>query len=102
MKHNGGCETKGGFYWKKGSWEIVTVEGKSGTLPGQSDCEYMRVPGLLLFPVALIISVAYVVFLPLVGFAMVFGTLFRKMGILVGKSVPERQIEKRATVTRDR
>ncbi len=34
MTRKGGNETKGGFYWKKGDWEIVTVEGKKGVLPG--------------------------------------------------------------------
>ena len=36
MTRKGGNETKGGFYWKKGDWEIVTVEGKKGILPGYS------------------------------------------------------------------
>jgi hypothetical protein len=78
MKHKGGSETKGGFYWKKGTWEIVTVEGKRGVLPGTQDAEYLRVFGIFLLPVALVLSIAYVVFLPLVGFAMVFHTLARK------------------------
>ena len=48
MRHKGESETKGGFYWKRGEWEIVTVDGKRGTLPGPGDAEYIRVPGLLL------------------------------------------------------
>lgn len=70
MTRKGGNETKGGFYWKKGDWEIVTVEGKKGMLPGSENVEYIRIPGLLFIPVALTISVVYVVFLPFVGFAM--------------------------------
>jgi hypothetical protein len=70
MTRKGGNETKGGFYWKKGDWAIVTVEGKTGTLPGSQDEEFIRIPGLLFIPVALTISVVYVVFLPFVGFAM--------------------------------
>ena len=79
MKHNGESETKGGFYWKRGEWEIVTVDGKSGTLPGPPEVEYIRVPGLLLVPIALIVSIAYVVFLPLIGFAMLFRALAGKV-----------------------
>jgi hypothetical protein len=70
MARKGGNETKGGFYWKKGDWEIVTVEGKRGTLPGSEEVEYLRIPGILFVPVALTISVVYVVFLPFIGFAM--------------------------------
>lgn len=70
MTRKGGNETKGGFYWKKGDWEIVTVEGKKGMLPGTENVEYIRIPALLFIPVALTISVVYVVFLPFVGFAM--------------------------------
>ena len=70
MTRKGGNETKGGFYWKKGDWEIVTVEGKKGMLPGPEQAEYLRIPTILFIPVALTISVVYVVFLPFIGFAM--------------------------------
>ncbi len=103
MKHKGGNETKGGFYWKKRAWEIVTVEGKTGTLPGDEKSEYLKIHGLLLLPVALVISIAYVVFLPVVGFAMIFGTLFKKIGgVLVRKSVPKQTIENGASAGQHR
>ena len=70
MTRKGGNETKGGFYWKKGDWEIVTVEGKNGTLPGPEQAEYVRIPTLLFIPVILTMSVVYVVFLPFIGFAI--------------------------------
>lgn len=70
MTHKGGNETKGGFYWKKGEWEIVTVEGKKGMLPGTEQGEYFRIPTILFIPVILTMSVVYVVFLPFIGFAM--------------------------------
>lgn len=93
MKHQGGSETKGGFYWKRGEWEIVTVDGKSGTLPGPKDAEYIRLPGLLLVPIALIVSIAYVVFLPLIGFAMLFHALAGKVAERVRTRVPARAAE---------
>lgn len=78
MTRKGGNETKGGFYWKKGDWEIVTVEGKRGVLPGTEDVEYIRIPGILFIPVALTISIVYVVFLPFIGFAMLGKALTTK------------------------
>jgi len=70
MTRKGGNETKGGFYWKKGDWEIVTVEGKKGVLPGTEKAEYLRIPTLLFIPVIMAMSVIYVVFLPFIGFAV--------------------------------
>lgn len=79
MLLKGGTNTKGGLYWKKGEWEIVTVEGKNGTLPGTGDAEYTRIPGTLFAPVALLMGLAFYVFLPLIGFAMVFSVIAKKI-----------------------
>ena len=83
MTRKGGSETKGGFYWKKGDWEIVTVEGKRGVLPGTEKAEYLRIPTILFIPVVLTISVVYVVFLPFVGFAMLGKVLTSKLRIVL-------------------
>jgi hypothetical protein len=83
MAHKGGSETKGGFFWKKGDWEIVTVEGKRGVLPGTVATEYLRIPTILFVPVAMIISVAYVIFFPFVGFAMLAKVVTRKLRIVL-------------------
>lgn len=83
MTRKGGSETKGGFYWKKGDWEIVTVEGKRGVLPGTEKAEYLWIPALLFIPVALLISIAYVIFFPFVGFAMLAKVVTRKLRIVL-------------------
>ena len=72
LTYKGGDPAKNCFYWKKGEWEIVTVEKENGRLPGGPDSEYIRVPGLLLAPAALMLSALFVVFLPFVGFAVIF------------------------------
>lgn len=73
LNYKGGNKTKGGFYWKKGEWEIVTVEGKTGMLPGGNECQYMRIPGILFVPLSVILGGLFVIFLPFIGFAMLFG-----------------------------
>lgn len=70
LMYKGGNAAKDGFYLKKGEWEMVTVEGENGTLPGDIDCEYVKVPDLLFVPVALILGGVFVAFLPVVGFAI--------------------------------
>jgi hypothetical protein len=96
MTYKGGSEAKGGFYWKRGDWEIVTVDGAKGKLPGPSEADYVRIPGPLLLPVALVVSIAYVVFLPLVGFAMLFRAAAGKTGGRIRKGLAKR-LPKKAT-----
>lgn len=79
MAHKGGNEVKGGFFWKKGDWEIVTVEGRRGRLPGTEEAEYLRIPALLFIPVALTLGAAYVIFLPFIGFAMLAKVIVQKL-----------------------
>jgi len=76
--YKGGENTKGGFYLKKGEWEIVAVEGKNGMLPGGVECEYIKLPALLFVPLAMVMGALYVIFLPFIGFAMLFAMIARK------------------------
>lgn len=82
MVLKGGSKTKGGLYWKKREWEIVTIEGKDGVLPGAENTEYFCIPGTLFAPVALILGLAFYVFLPLLGFAMVMSVIGKKIWAL--------------------
>jgi hypothetical protein len=86
MTIKAGSEAKGGFYWKKGEWEIVTVEGKTGTLPGMEKVEYVWIPGLLFVPIAMVISIVYVIFFPFIGFAMLAKVITRKLRIMLAGS----------------
>ena len=102
LKHHGGEKVKGGFYWKTAEWEIVTVNGKQGTLPGAEKTNYVKVPFLLLVPLALTMSIAYVVFLPFVGFAMVFGLAGRKAAGKVMGKVPVVTSERKEAYSRSK
>src|ERR1022692_4039624 len=78
LKYKGGDDTKGGIYLKKAEWEIVTVEGKNGTLPGGLECEYIKLPALLFVPLAMVMGALYVMFLPFIGFAILFTMIAKK------------------------
>lgn len=80
MVLKGGSKTKDGFYWKKGEWEIVTVGGENGRLPGPENAEYLHVPAILLVPLALILGLGFYLFLPLIGFAMLLSLIVKKIG----------------------
>lgn len=79
MALKGGNKTRGGLYWKKGLWEIVTVEKSSGTLPGTEDEEYIRIPAILFAPGALVFGLAFYLFLPFIGFAMLLSVIGRRI-----------------------
>ena len=48
-------------------------------LPGGNECEYMRVPGVLFVPLAVTLGGAFVIFLPFIGFAMLFAMIATKV-----------------------
>lgn len=87
MPRKGGTKTKGGFYWRKGEWELVTVEGKSGTLPGREEVEYLWIPAILFAPVALIMGLAFFLFFPFIGFGMLISVLVKKIGRMLAPPV---------------
>jgi len=88
MARKGGSKTRDGLYWKKGEWEIVTVEGANGMLPGTEDVEYVRIPGILFGPVALIMGLGFFLFLPFIGFAMLISVLVKKIGRMLAPPAP--------------
>jgi hypothetical protein len=71
MTHRGGETVKAGFYWNLGRWEIVAVSGaREGTLPGDRATRYVTLPLPLMLLAAPLMGGLFVVFLPLIGFAM--------------------------------
>jgi hypothetical protein len=95
MVRKGGSKTKGGLYWKRGEWEIVTVEKKIGMLPGTEDVGYIRIPGILFAPLALILGLAFYLFLPLLGFAMLLSVIVKKIWGWFAPAALQPRIEER-------
>ena len=75
FNYTGGETVKGGFYWNRGTWHLENVEGKTGTLPGDGSTRYLWIPTLLMLVLAPMMGGLFVVFLPFVGFALLFGAL---------------------------
>lgn len=79
-KHTGGTEVKAGFYWNLRKWEMVTLSGAGGTLPGTAEDRYLKVPIVAFLFIAPVMGGLYAFFLPFIGFAMLFAFLGRKAG----------------------
>ena len=69
----------GGFYFNQKSWDLVTVSGKAGVLPGTTSDQYLRVPLLLMLLGAPVFGATLVMFLPFVGIALFLHAMFRKV-----------------------
>lgn len=59
-----------GLYLNLKKFSITSLEA-DGPLPGTADDIYRRVPMLLMLAVAPLLGLVFVIFLPLIGFAMV-------------------------------
>lgn len=76
---NGGSKVKSGFYFNKANWEIVTVSGKKGGhLPGDVKTDYLKIPAVAMLAAAPVLGAAFVVFLPVIGFALLASAAFKK------------------------
>ena len=78
-RYNGGSKVEGAYYFNTAKWSIVGVSGDEGTLPGTPEESFVRTPFLLAVPLAMVIGLVYVIFLPFVGLALAGQVLYRKL-----------------------
>ena len=74
-----GTMVKGGFYFNRDKLDLITVGGKEGQLPGADGQRYLRVPVLAVILLAPVLGGLFVMFMPFIGFALVFQHLGRLM-----------------------
>ncbi|MGZ6971329.1 MAG: hypothetical protein ACXVID_06675 [Thermoanaerobaculia bacterium] len=74
----GGSKVKGGFYFNQKSWNLETVSGRIGVLPGTAADVYLKVPLLLMILGAPVFGATLVMFLPFVGIALFLHAMFEK------------------------
>lgn len=80
LKFNGGDVVKAGFYWNLAEWDATVVPREGGPLPGEADAKYVRLPLLVVLPLAPMMGAVYAFFLPFIGIAMVITSLVRWAG----------------------
>jgi hypothetical protein len=89
-ENRGGNRVDGGFYLNRKTWDLVTVNGKKGVLPGEADERYLKVPTIAMLAAAPVLGATLVVFLPFVGFALFAVAGFRKVaGLDKAAKAPE-------------
>lgn len=77
-----------GFYLNTKTFTLTTLS-EPGTLPGTELETYRRVPMAAMLVAAPVLGLAYVMFLPLVGFAMVLHLVGRKAFHVVADAAAE-------------
>lgn len=82
----GGTHAKGGFYWNLARWTIVSFDRGGGALPGPEEHRYVKVPALAMLALAPVMGGLYVMFLPFLGFALLFGAVGTKGLAVVRKA----------------
>ena len=70
-----GEAAKGGFYFNTRTWEMDLHRKDGGALPGSERDRYLRVPALALLFLGPVMGFFFVIFLPFIGFALVFREL---------------------------
>jgi hypothetical protein len=69
-KHTGGMQVEGGYYWNPRNWEVEVVASEGGRLKGAADAKYVKVPFPALFVIVPTLGALFLMFLPLIGFAL--------------------------------
>jgi len=78
-RHTGGMQVEGGYYWNPRRWEVEVVPSEGGRLKGASDAKYVKVPFPLLFVVVPLLGALFLMFLPLIGFALFGYAIVKKV-----------------------
>jgi hypothetical protein len=78
-RHTGGAKVEGGYYWNPRRWEVEVVAPEGGRLKGAGDESYVKVPFPLLFVIVPVLGATFLMFLPLIGFALFAYAIAKKL-----------------------
>jgi hypothetical protein len=88
-KYTGGMQVQGGYYWNPRSWEVEVVPSEGGRLKAAHDAKYVKVPFPLLFVIVPLLGALFLMFLPLIGFALFAYAIAKKVTGGVKQSATE-------------
>jgi hypothetical protein len=78
-KYTGGMQVGGGYYWNARSWEVEVVSDEGGLLRGAAAERYVKVPFPALFVIVPLLGALFLMFLPMIGFALFAYAIARKV-----------------------
>ncbi len=77
--YHGNSKVKSGYYLSTNSFAVEVIGEGGGTLPGSATTRYVSVPFPLLFVVIPVVGLAFLIFLPLIGFALLGYAIVRRL-----------------------
>lgn len=86
--YTGNQDVDPGLYFNVKQFRVTSIE-RRGPLPGTEDDTYRRVPMLVMLAMAPLLGLAFVIFLPFIGFAMVLWLLGDKAAQLATGTATE-------------
>jgi hypothetical protein len=78
-KYTGGNQVSGGYYWNPRNWEVEVVPSEGARLRASADTSYVKIPFPLLFVVVPLLGALFLMFLPLIGFALFAYAIVKKV-----------------------
>jgi len=76
--YNGNSKVKSGYYFSTNTLGVEVIGEDGGTLPGPATTKYVSVPFPALFVVVPVVGLAFLMFLPLIGFGLVGYAIVRR------------------------
>ncbi len=77
--YQGNSKVKSGYYFSISSLGVEVIGEEGGTLPGPATTRYVSVPFPLLFVVVPVVGLAFLIFLPFIGFALFGYAIVRRV-----------------------
>ena len=88
-KYTNGMQVGGGYYWNASNWEVEVVPSEGGRLRGGPDAKYVKVPFLALFLVVPLLGATFLMFLPVIGFALLAYAMAKRLAGLFTQGATE-------------
>jgi hypothetical protein len=73
--YTNGQQVGGGYYWNAKNWEVEVISDDGGALKGGS---YVKVPFPVLFLIVPLLGALFLMFMPMIGFALFGYAIVRK------------------------
>ncbi len=74
--YTNGQQVGGGYYWNASNWEVEVVSDAGGHLKGG---DYVKVPFPVLFVIVPTLGALFLMFMPMIGFALFGWAMTRKL-----------------------
>lgn len=78
-KYIGGMKVGGGYYWNPRTWEVHAIGSEGAMLPGSERAHFARIPFPLLFVVVPLLGALFLMFLPVIGFALLGHAAWKRL-----------------------